>query len=258
MPAFFFGHGSPMNAVEDNDFSRAWSVAAADIPKPRAILCVSAHWLTEGTLVGAAEKPSTIHDFGGFPRELYQIRYPAPGAPAEAAETAEHLKPTPVRLDQERGLDHGAWSVLRRVYPDADVPVFQLSIDYGRPAAHHYELGSRLKKLRSEGILVAGSGNVVHNLGMIAWDRMGEDDFAYGWAREFDAAVRQAVERKRDDDLIDWSRLGAGAARLAVPAPDHYFPLLYVLGARDGGEPVLTFNQKAVGGSLTMTSYRFG
>jgi 4,5-DOPA dioxygenase extradiol len=203
------------------------------------------------------ETPRTIHDFGGFPRELYEIEYPAPGSPELAEETAELLKPTRVSLDREWGLDHGTWSVLRRIYPRADIPIVQLSIDYGKPASYHYELGARLKALRGRGILVVGSGNVVHNLRMIDWERMDEPDFAYGWARTFDGLVRHLIAEKRDEDLIAYEKLGDEAAK-AVPTPDHYFPLKYVLGARDGEEAVRVFNDKAVAGSLTMTSYRFG
>ena len=256
MPAFFFGHGSPMNAIEDNEFSRSWAKLADEIPRPKAILCVSAHWLTQGTKVCAAEKPRTIHDFGGFPRELYEVEYPAPGAPDLAAEVAELLKPAKATLDREWGLDHGTWSVLRSVYPKADVPIAQLSIDFGEPAAYHYELGTRLKALRGEGVLVVGSGNVVHNLRMLAWEKMDEKDYAFGWARDFDAAVKMSIREGRNGDIVAYEKL-AGAA-LAVPTPDHYFPLLYVLGARDGDENVRVFNDAAVGGSITMTSFRFG
>jgi 4,5-DOPA dioxygenase extradiol len=256
-PVFFFGHGSPLNAIEDNEFSRNWERAADGLPRPRAILCISAHWLTKGSAVTAMDSPRTIHDFGGFPRELYGIRYPAPGSPAVAAEVAEALAPTEVALDREWGLDHGAWSVLRRVYPSADIPIVQLGMDMGKPGTHHYGLGKRLRGLRSQGILIVGSGNIVHNLGMVAWDRMDRDDYAFDWARKIDGAFTELVASGKDADLIAYERLGRDAL-LAVPTPDHYYPLLYCLGARDPSEPVSVFNRKAVAGSLTMTSFRFG
>lgn len=257
MPVLFVGHGSPMNAVEDNDFSRGWARAAAEIPKPKAVLCVSAHWLTRGSAVTAMEKPRTIHDFGGFPRELYQVSYPAPGAPGVAERTAAAAEPTRVALDRDWGLDHGSWSVLRRMYPEADVPIVQFSIDIAKPGPYHYELGKRLAPLRDEGILIVGSGNIVHNLGMVAWEKMDGGPFGFDWALEFDAAVKERIETGRDGELADYGKLGAAAA-LAIPTPDHYYPLLYALGARDPEDPWAVFNEAPVGGSLTMTSYRFG
>jgi len=257
MPVLFVGHGSPMNAIEDNEFSRGWARAAAEIPKPRAILCVSAHWLTRGAAVTAMKSPQTIHDFGGFPRELYDVSYPAPGAPEVADRAKEAAEPTPVGLDLDWGLDHGAWSVLRRMYPEADVPVVQFSIDIAEPGPYHYELGKRLAPLRDEGILIVGSGNVVHNLGMVAWEKMEGGTYGFDWALDFDAAVKERIETGRDGELADYGKLGPAAA-LAVPTPDHYYPLLYALGARDPAEPWVAFNEAPVGGSLTMTSYRFG
>lgn len=271
MPAIFFGHGSPMNAVEDNEFSAAWERLGRELPRPRAILCVSAHWLTEGSPATAMERPRTIHDFGGFPRELYEVSYPAPGDPELAAEAAAAVAPALSGLDYEWGLDHGTWSVLRRVYPEADIPIVQLGIDIEKPAEHHYELGKRLRPLRDRGVMIVGSGNIVHNLRMIAWDRMAEDGYAFPWARSFDEEVRRLVAEGRDDALIDCGNVGrsGGAARggdaelsrataLSIPTPDHYYPFLYALGARDPAEGAAVFNAKAVGGSLTMTSFVFG
>ncbi len=257
MPAIFFGHGSPMNAIEDTVFSRTWRELGRKLPRPRAVLCVSAHWLTGGSPATAMEKPRTIHDFGGFPRALYEVEYPAPGLPALAAEIAEALSPVPVRADQEWGLDHGTWSVLRHVFPDADVPIVQLGIDIGKPPAHHYELGRKLKALREKGVMVVGSGNIVHNLMKVDWERMDEDDYGFDWARAFDGKVRTLIEEKRDAEVVEYGKLGQEAA-LSIPTPDHYYPLLYVLGARDSDEEIEVFNAKAVAGSLTMTSYRFG
>lgn len=257
MPTLFVGHGSPMNAIEDSDYSRGWAAAVAEIPTPKAILCVSAHWLTRGSAVTAVEAPQTIHDFGGFPKELFEVTYPAPGSPEIADRAREAAAPTAVARDQDWGLDHGSWSVLRRMYPRAEVPVVQFSVDLAAPGRHHYELGKRLAPLRDEGVLIVGSGNVVHNLGAIAWDRIEGEPFGFDWALDFDAAVKERVLGGRDGELADYEALGK-AARLSIPTPDHFFPLLYVLGARDPGEPVQVFNEAAVGGSLTMTSYRFG
>jgi 4,5-DOPA dioxygenase extradiol len=246
-----------MNAIEDNEFSRTWANMAANLPKPRAILCVSAHWLTEESKVTAMAKPKTIHDFGGFPRELYAVEYPALGDPALAVETVDALLPTKTKLDIEWGLDHGTWSVLRRVYPAADVPIVQLGIDYSQGARYHYEMGCRLKVLRERGVLVIGSGNLVHNLAKIAWDKMNEDDYAYDWAREMNDTFKSLVAEKKDEQLIDYEKFGKNG-RLAIPTPDHYFPFLYILGARDKDEPYTVFNDKAFAGSLTMTSFTFG
>jgi len=258
-----------MNALEDNEFSRQWERMGKELPRPDAILCISAHWLTHGTAVTAMEKPRTIHDFGGFPPELYQVSYPAPGKPGLAERVRELVANTraatsgseagkvEVSLDQAWGLDHGTWSVLRRMYPKADIPVLQLSIDAGKPAAWHYSMGKHLKALRDEGVLVVASGNIVHNLGMIAWDRMDESGFGFDWALEFDAAIADCIQAGDDERIIHWEKLGK-AAKLAVPTSDHFLPLLYALGVRDPADAVQVFNGKAVAGSLTMTSYRWG
>lgn len=258
MPALFVGHGSPMNGIEDNDFSAAWKELGPSLPSPRGILCVSAHWLTHGTRVTAMDSPRTIHDFSGFPRSLGETVYPAPGDPALAAMAAESLGVLGgAAFDHDWGLDHGAWTVLRRMFPEADIPVVQLSIDWDLNPDGHLELGRALGALRDRGILVVGSGNVVHNLGRIDFSTVDKPGSGYDWAFEFDLAVKKAVLEGDDAGLADRERL-SGAAALAVPSPDHYYPLLYAVGARRKSDDVLVFNEAAVGGSLTMTSYAFG
>jgi len=230
MPVVFFGHGSPTIAIEDTDATRAWKRIAADIGRPKAILSISAHWLTRGTGVTAMTAPATLHDFGGFP-QLRHIRYPAPGDPALAARVAELLAPEPVHLDGGRwGLDHGSWSVLVHAFPEADVPVVQLSMDAAKPPAWHFEAGRRLQPLRDEGVLIMGTGNVVHNLGVMDWNA--RYDAPYDWAERFHRHVREAIEQDQPQPLIDYQAGMADDARLAQPSPDHYWPLLYVLGAR--------------------------
>lgn len=251
MPAVFVGHGSPMNVIEDNGFVRGWKEMAAELPRPEAILAVSAHWYTDGTRVMTNEWPRTIHDFYGFPEELYRIRYPAPGAPQLAAE-AIRLLDGAAAPDGSWGLDHGTWAVLRSLYPAADVPVFQVSVDYGAPAAAHYALGEKLKELRSRGVMIFGSGNVVHNLGLLDYSRKG----GFDWAGEFDDYVAGCIGAGDAAGAIGYAGLGRAAA-LAVPTPDHYFPLLYVLGARDAGDGLRVYNRECVMGSVSMTSYVF-
>ncbi|HTW83610.1 MAG TPA: 4,5-DOPA dioxygenase extradiol [Candidatus Sulfotelmatobacter sp.] len=229
MPVVFFGHGSPMNALETNPTTEAWAKLGVGLPRPRAILAVSAHWFIPGTKVTAAEQPRTIHDFGGFPRALYEMSYRAPGAPWLADRVAALLAPAPVARDTSWGLDHGTWSVLVHAFPAADVPVVQLSIDETQPPAFHYELGRKLAPLRDEGVLLIGSGNVVHNLEALAWGR--HEPRPYDWADRFETIVRGALETGDDAALVDYGRHG-GDALLAVPTPEHYLPLLYVLGAR--------------------------
>jgi 4,5-DOPA dioxygenase extradiol len=236
MPAVFFGHGNPMNALEPNGFTQAWQQIGNSTPRPSAILAVSAHWTIDGTAVTAMESPRTIHDFGGFPRALFEFQYPAPGSPALARRVRDLLAPLEVRLDQDWGLDHGVWSVLAHAFPRADVSVVQLSIDATQPAAFHYQLGKALAPLRDEGVLIIGSGNVVHNLATIKW---GEDVPAYDWAVRFNARVRDCLERRDHAPLINYENLGADA-RLAVPTPEHYLPLLYVI-AQQGERESITF-----------------
>ncbi len=252
MPVLFIGHGSPMNAIEDSEFSRAWAEAARSLPRPRAVLCVSAHWETPGTRVTAMEQPKTIHDFHGFPRPLFEKRYPAPGSPDLARMTQEMLRESHVELDREWGLDHGAWSVLCRMFPEADVPVVQLSLDQRKPPALHYELGRELKGLRKKGVLILGSGNIVHNLREIAWE-----DTAYDWALGFDARMKDVILSGDHEAIIDYTKLGR-SAHLAVPTLEHYLPLLYVLGARDKADRVGFFAEKVTLGSMSMRSVRLG
>ncbi len=246
-----------MNGIEDNSYSASWARLAKEIPLPRAVLCISAHWLTQGTAVTAMEKPETIHDFGGFPQALFDVRYPAPGSPQVAEEVGRTIKSVPVHKDHEWGLDHGAWTVIRRMYPDADVPVLQMSIDYHQPARFHYNLGKELAALREKGILILGSGNMVHNLRMIAFDRINDPEYGYDWALEMKAKFAKHILERNHDALIDYASMGA-AAKLAIPTPDHYYPLLYALGLQEKGESAPLFNDTAVAGSLTMTSVKIG
>lgn len=250
----FFGHGSPMNCLEDNRYTRAWGEIGRAAPRPRAVLCVSAHWYTRGTAVTAMASPKTIHDFYGFPRELYELQYPAPGDPALAARVKDLLAPTPVALDQSWGLDHGTWAVLRFAYPQADLPVLQLSIDATQPAAFHYALGRRLAPLRDEGVLVAGSGDVVHNLRLM---RREAGAPPYDWAVRFNDFVRDALARGDHRALVDWEAAGEDARR-SNPTPEHYLPLLYCLGALADGEPARVAVDGIEIGSVSMLSAVFG
>lgn len=255
MPVVFFGHGNPMNALQENAYTRAWKKIGAQLPRPRAILSLSAHWYVPALRATAMPWPRTIHDFGGFPDELYAVDYPAPGDPALARRIAGLLGPLETGLDQNWGLDHGTWSVLCRVFPKADIPVVQLSLDARRPPEFHYELGKKLMPLRSEGILIAGSGNVVHNLGAYAWDEPGLPPLA--WAGKFEAGVRRLLAEGRDREVIDYPALGPEAA-LAVPTPEHFLPLLYILGARGKEEPVHFPVEGFDGGSLSMLAVQAG
>jgi 4,5-DOPA dioxygenase extradiol len=257
MPVLFLGHGSPMNAIEENEFVKGFRTVGQSLPKPRAILCVSAHWETKGTFVTAMEKPKTIHDFGGFPPELYAVQYPAPGSPMLAQETKNLLTETPVGLDEKWGLDHGCWSVIRHLYPNADVPVIQLSLDYTRSAQSHYDLSKELAKLRYKGILIIGSGNMVHNLGMVAWDKLNDDEYGFDWALEAREKMNGFILNNDHHALINYSIQGR-AFGLAIPTPEHYLPLLYILALKEKNEPLKLFNDKAIAGSLTMTSVKIG
>ncbi|MCB0569274.1 MAG: 4,5-DOPA dioxygenase extradiol [Phaeodactylibacter sp.] len=256
MPMLFVGHGSPMNGIEDNAFSRRWRQMGREIPEPKAVLCVSAHWLTRGTHVTAMEAPPTIHDFGGFPKQLFEVEYPAPGDPALARETAGLFTQTEVGLDHDWGLDHGTWTVIRHMYPEANIPALQLSIDYHKPAQYHYELARALSALRKKGVLIIGSGNMVHNLRMVAWDKI-DTPFGFDWALEMNEAFKSHIADGNHQPLIDYQSFGK-AAQLAIPTPDHYYPLLYILGLQDKGEAVSFFNDTPMAGSLTMTSVRVG
>ncbi len=253
MPVLFVGHGSPMNGIEDNEFSQRWTEMAKEIPKPAAVLVVSAHWFTKGTRVTAMDFPETIHDFGGFPRALFDVQYPAPGHPQLAKETASLLHSAHVELDHDWGLDHGAWTVVRRMYPDANIPVLQLSIDYTKPPQYHFDLAKELYELRKKGVLIIGSGNMVHNLRMIAWSQMNVPGYGYDWALSMNDKFKQAITDGDFKPLINYESLGA-ESRLAIPTPEHYLPLLYSLGLKGTKDKVSFFNDKAVAGSLTMTS----
>jgi 4,5-DOPA dioxygenase extradiol len=257
MPVLFLGHGSPMNGIEDNEFAQGWKSVARDIPKPTAVLCVSAHWETWGTQVTAMAKPKTIHDFGGFPEALYKVQYPVPGNPGLATEVAASIRKTSVALDKEWGLDHGCWVVLRRMYPDADVPVIQLSLDSSKPAAFHYKLAKELSGLRDKGVLIVGSGNMVHNLPLVAWDRLDEAGFAYDWALEASEKMKKFILGGDHTSMIDYQSQGK-AFNLAVPTPEHYLPLLYALALKEEKDALKLFNDKPVAGSLTMTCVKIG
>lgn len=257
MPVLFIGHGSPMNGIEDNEFSRRWTQMAKEIRTPKAVLVISAHWFSKGTRITAMDFPKTIHDFGGFPETLYQVKYPAPGNPALAAETISLVHAGEVLPDHDWGLDHGAWTVVRHMYPEAKIPVLQLSIDYTKGPQHHYEMAQELYGLRKKGVLIIGSGNMVHNLGMIAWDKMREPDYGYDWALTMNDKFKQLILTGDHEDLIHFDRLGP-EARLAIPTPEHYLPLLYTLGLKGSRDEIAFFNDKAVAGSLTMTSVKLG
>jgi 4,5-DOPA dioxygenase extradiol len=255
MPVLFLGHGSPMNAIEENQFVTGFRNAGKEIPKPNAILCISAHWETRGTFVTAMEKPPTIHDFGGFPQALFDVQYPAPGSPELARETKKIISKTQVGLDNNWGLDHGAWTVIKHMYPQADVPVIQMSLDYEKSPQYHYELAKELSSLRQKGVLIIGSGNMVHNLGMIAWDQLNTVDYAYDWAAEASKKMKQFILSNDHKNLIQIRSLGK-AFELAIPTPEHYLPLLYALALKEENEKISLFNDKAVAGSLTMTSLK--
>ena len=254
MPTIFFGHGNPMNALAQNDYTRAWSAIGAGMQKPKAILMVSAHWYLPGTRVVTNDHPRTIHDFGGFPRELYEVQYPAPGAPELAERVSALLAPLRVAPDASWGLDHGTWSVLIHAFPDASVPVIQLSIDETAAPRFHYEIGKKLRPLRDEGVLVAGSGNVVHNLEAYAWGRQNQGP--YDWAESFETNVRELISERTFDPLVDYESLGE-AALLSAPTPEHYLPLLYVLGASDDNDSVAFHLPGIEGGSISMLTVAF-
>lgn len=257
MPVLFVGHGSPMNGIEDTEFSRRWTQMAKEIPTPKAVLVVSAHWFTNGTKITAMDFPKTIHDFGGFPKELFEVQYPAPGNPVLAKETAALLHSAHVELDHDWGLDHGTWAIIRHMYPDANIPVLQLSIDYSKGPQYHYDLAKELYDLRKKGVLIIGSGNMVHNLRMVAWDKLNETEYAYDWATNMNNKFKELIQQGDHKSLINYSALGKDAL-LAIPTPEHYLPLMYSLGLKGIKDNVSFFNDKAVGGSLTMTSVKFG
>lgn len=254
MPILFLGHGSPMNAIEENEFVEGFRQIGAEIPRPDVILCISAHWETRGTFVTSMEKPETIHDFGGFPKELYEIEYPAPGSPRMAREVIEIVAKTKIEPDYQWGLDHGAWSVIKHLYPDASVPVVQLSLDYTKPAEYHYQLAQELSPLREKGVLIIGSGNMIHNLRRAAWDKL-NDQFAYDWAIQADTLMKKYIQEESHQELINYTAQGE-PFRLAIPTPEHYLPLLYILALKEKQESITLFNDKIVAGSLSMTSLK--
>lgn len=254
MPVLFIGHGSPMNGIEDTEFSRRWTQMGQEIPAPKAVLVISAHWYTQGTKITAMEHPKTIHDFGGFPKELFAVQYPAPGSPDLARETASLIHAS---LDHDWGLDHGTWTVVRHMYPKANIPVLQLSIDYSKGPQYHYDLAKELYALRRKGVLIIGSGNLVHNLRMVAWDRLDDKEYGYDWALDINNQFKHLISSREHKPLINYTQLGKGAL-LAIPTPDHYLPLMYTLGLQSNKDNISFFNDKAVGGSLTMTSVKFG
>ena len=256
MPVLFLGHGSPMNAIEENEFVQGFRGVAEGLPTPKAILCISAHWETRGTFVTAMEQPRTIHDFGGFPKALFEVDYPAPGSPELAHLTKEVVHSAELGLDDAWGLDHGAWSVIMHLYPGADIPVVQLSLDYLQTPEYHYQLAGELRALREKGILIIGSGNMVHNLRMLEWGKM-NSTYGYDWALEASEKMKRFILNDDHKRLINY-RCHGKAFELAVPTPEHYLPLLYVMGLKTGNEAVSLFNDKAVAGSISMTSLKIG
>lgn len=256
-PVLFLGHGSPMNAIEENEFVNGFKNLSQQFELPSAILCISAHWETKGTLVTAMEKPRTIHDFGGFPKALYEVQYPAPGQPYLAGGIKNLVNKTQIELDHKWGLDHGTWSVVKHLYPNANVPVVQLSLDYSKKAQDHYSLAKELAVLRQKGVLIIGSGNIVHNLSLVAWDKLNESGYGYDWALEANDKMKSFILDGNHKELINYTAQGK-EFQLAIPTPEHFIPLLYVLGMVDKKEPINIFNDKAVAGSLSMTSIKFG
>lgn len=256
-PVLFIGHGSPMNAIEGNEFTAYWNKLGQTMDQPAAVLVISAHWLTRGTKVTAMSWPKTIHDFGGFPQALYEVQYPAPGSPELAVETQQVIRSAAVELDHDWGLDHGAWSVVKHLYPEAHIPILQLSIDYDKPAAYHYKLAAELSSLRKRGVLILGSGNMVHNLRRMQWNPNTGLNFGFDWAKESNEIFKSKINSKSHVDLLNYRDLGA-AVQLAIPTPDHFFPLLYALALQEKTEEVEIFNDEYVAGSLTMTSLKIG
>jgi 4,5-DOPA dioxygenase extradiol len=240
MPVLFLGHGSPMNAIQENEFAKGWQSAGKSLPKPNAILCISAHWETRGTFVTTMERPQTIHDFGGFPEELFAVQYPAPGSPELARETKNIIKKTEVGLDEKWGLDHGAWSVIKHLYPNADVPVVQMSLDYSQGPKYHYELAKELSALRKKGVLIIGSGNMVHNLRMIDWNH---PESGFDWALEANSKLKNLISSGDHNSVMQYASLGK-SLQLAVPSPEHFLPLIYTLGLKGPKEKISFFNDK--------------
>ncbi len=254
MPVLFFGHGSPMNAIEENEFSKNWKEMASKLPKPSAILCISAHWETRGTFVTAMEMPQTIHDFGGFPQALFDVHYKVKGSPELARLTKESITTTEVGLDEKWGLDHGSWSILKNLYPNADIPVVQLSLDYRQKPQYHYDLAKQLAALRKKGVLVIGSGNIVHNLGVLDWQN---PNSGFDWAIEANEKLKSFIIDNNHSQLINYASLG-NSIQLSIPTPEHYLPLLYTLALKDDNEKISLFNDKLLMGSISMLSVKIG
>jgi 4,5-DOPA dioxygenase extradiol len=257
MPVLFVGHGSPMNAIEENEFVNGWRNIGNLIPKPNAILCISAHWETRGSFFTAMEKPQTIHDFGGFPKVLFDVQYPAPGSPELAQQSKSLITKTETYLDEKWGLDHGCWSVISRIYPEADVPIVQMSLDYSQAPQYHYDLAKELSSLRNKGVLILGSGNIVHNLSLVAWDKLDASEYGYDWAIEANEKMKEYLLNGNHQELINYKSQGQ-AYNLAIPTPEHYLPMLYVLALKEENEKLSLFNDKIVAGSLSMTSFKIG
>ncbi len=255
MPTLFIGHGTPMNSIDNNKFSLNWAELGNSLPKPKAIIVVSAHWLTKGTHITAMNNPTTIHDFYGFPQALFDVNYPAPGNPALAQEVKNQLTNYNIDLDHEWGLDHGTWTVTRHMFPKADIPILQLSIDFNQPLDYHYELATQLKDLRKKGVLILGSGNMVHNLRMVVWNKI-NDSYGYDWAIEINEIMKNKIASNSFKDLIDYEKLNSHI-KLAIPSLDHYIPMIYNLGLKDNKDDLLFFNDECVAGSLTMTSFMY-
>lgn len=257
MPVMFMGHGSPMNAIEENEFVQGFREMGKNIPLPKAILVISAHWETKGTWLTAMEQPRTIHDFGGFPKALFEVQYPAPGSPQLAQETKNLIKKTQAGLNHDWGLDHGTWSVVKHLYPAANIPVIQMSLDYTKNPQYHYELAKELASLRNKGILIISSGNMVHNLGKLAWDKLNTDNFGFDWAISANEKMKSYIQSGNHDALINFEKQGIDFS-LSIPTPEHFLPLLYTLALKKENETPVFYNDKAVAGSLTMTSVKFG
>lgn len=255
MPVLFLGHGNPMNAIDNNMFTQGFNNVSKQFVKPKAILCISAHWETKGTFVTAMEHPKTIHDFGGFPKALFDVQYPAPGSPELAIETKSLVKSTHIELNHDWGLDHGSWSVIKHLYPDADVPVIQMSIDYSKPASYHYALGKELAALRNKGVLIVGSGNSVHNLRLASWENMQTPGYAFDWAVTANEKMKKMILEGDHHSLINFDKQGK-EFQLAIPTPEHYIPLLYALALQDKDEKTTIFNDALVAGSLNMMSVK--
>jgi len=253
-PVIFVGHGSPMNAIEQNAFSDKWAEIGHQLPTPDAILCISAHWETEGTHVTISKRPRTIHDFGGFPKELFDVVYPAPGNPALANEIIELIKNKAVIPDLEWGLDHGSWSILKNMYPEAKIPVLQLSMDYSLSPNAHFELAKELVRLREKKVLILCSGNIIHNLRILDWDKYNEPEYGFDWAIEVNNHLKELIDTNQIEALCNYKKLGK-EVQLAIPTPEHYVPMLYALALKKETDTLTYFNDKLIMGALSMTSF---